>query len=1112
MVVNFKKMFLFLLVCVLVLSMASAVSAFPAGGAHADKYYANITAICLDVSGTNCLYETVQALDVFEESEKNAFGEVFYLKNRTGDTESYFFNITLFAKNLTAGFNNMSRLNISLPVGMNYTGLSSSNASMLNDTNFTAYLVDGRFRDLVWMRHAGLLGNGTVHDSDFGDNLSFMGGPNSYGNITVNFNCSVALANENLVNLIITLSNNTQGAYGAAGGGSGEISFNISGAIFLDGIAPNLTSAITNDTTSLNLSFSEAINFSSINVSYFNITIVNRTGHTEEVTSTPLDQSSTAANDGNGTILVMRLATHIEGNETPIVAVNISDLNTTYGMTDLAGNFFATNTTVTSTDGTGAFLKTSAINFTDSGMAVVTLFWSEPVVAPSTALDHGTFFICANQSSDLLGKGNCLNVTSVLVSSRDSSQGYDGNNITEFQLTAANSANVSHWKTLGWNATLNISAYVDDSSNRMSRPETAITNDGGNQVEFDHFGNDSVSPHLVSWLYNHETKQIIFTFSEYMDPTQIDVTGVTALNLTNINLSSAAGQWYSEWGDHDAIVNRTPLGGATILLNGTQDSTLVGGVEVALAGSNQTHFANTIAINLSVNAVDKLAVFDGTNGSTTLYIAGPETANITFKDAMGNMVLGLGHNISQKYHYTTDWTQDTTLPEITNIIITDANVTGPGIHTVVVTFSENLSNSSTLALTREGTAIHPFVNNSLLYGTGSWEMSYNFTTDDVNGVWKVNLTNASGITDLSGNALSGTNYTGLNFTYDSVAPYIVYAYYIENGTGDDSRYNGTQSVGDTFVLVFNEYLQAWSGNLSTGNFSFRDQGAMGNVEHQVNIYDNQIVISNSGERGSNLSLRGEWIKVLNATALQGTGSALNNRDLNVNNTHSWFVRDKADNFAIQAASDGEATVMADYAISVTNATPMTISVPTCLNTGNMSEYLHHKGSLYHSLISWYNTDTWTNLNNLSLAVPLAGYRFTWTQTDTNSLSSDANDSMLRIYLNNESDCDLRDLELSVDDGWNFLAINGNYYHNDTKQNSAGRMSDFPDNWLGSLSGDGTTNGIQVHSIIKDYGNATAYSNGAAFGGIDWDNLVVKPYEAWWVQSTAANTFTGVART
>ena len=193
-------------------------------------------------------------------------------------------------------------------------------------------------------------------------------------------------------------------------------------------------------------------------------------------------------------------------------------------------------------------------------------------------------------------------------------------------------------------------------------------------------------------------------------------------------------------------------------------------------------------------------------------------------------------------------------------------------------------------------------------------------------------------------------------------------------------------------------------------------------------------------------------------------------------------------------------MIADYATEVINNTAMTISFPTCINSTAMSNYL--PVSTKYSFVSYYNAATWTSTAVTSL-VPLAAYRFTWSDTDRYPAADQGYNvsgrEILRIYLKNQSSCGPPGPTATVGVGYNFLASDGVMTSNN--QDAAAI-----DSWLTTLDvlGDSTKDADAV-SYIYNYSDAgdAGYSDSGGVGN-DWDSdLWIYPYTGYWVYISGA---------
>jgi len=1030
---SLKKVILFLIVGVFLFGLSNVVFAV--------DWTANLTNIYrtgTQFSGDN-FFAVSFTTTLSSLTSANQFDGVSYLRNASsGNTyNGYVINITIINYNRSGDVNSfgIDKLNITLPAGMGL--IANSNVSSVVAANFTniSGTVQGRTATILQWYGTNLVNNVTTNSS-------------------FSFNVTSLPSVDGLVNFVVSEDNTSS-------------SFNISGKVYLDGTIPTFNSAKTNDTTHLNLTFSENMNASSVKKQSMFVQYTNRSGVNASVAVTLAATSGAdniAQNDTQFTLTISA----IESNETPYITLNMSNWT---AIMDLAGYEIASNTSLEASDGAPPTLKRGTLDLSVIGTYTVnlTLEFDEKMASIGSAavIPYRTVAIAPNNSA----KTNVSVKTPI-------STAVGGINETTYYLTLnfTDQGNITRFRS-GVYAIVQPFFFNDSAGNLMSSVLNITLI----------FTNDSKVPTLVNYTYFHETNGssiLQLGFNEAVDIPTITTTQVRLAYNQNHNLSKVA--------------NRANLSDSSFT------NAYVKLVSVTSRINNQ--FYKTINLTLNSTYTNLIAAWDRKELSS-LYLS---LANISFYDLSGNALTG----ISNTTGVAVTWNKDETVPTVLTASISDVNVTGPGVHRITIQFSENMTNSTQIEISNGASALTEVTNKTkytILEGTTIANLYYNFTDADTNGVWTINVTTAK---DLSGNSIS-TTHTGLNFTYDSDAPYILYAYYLNNGTstGIDNKYNGTLSPGDQLVLVFSEPLQPVATvNLTSGNVTFKGGGAVHSVGNNFTAYivDNKVII-NITSTDSTIYLRGEeWVDVVNASALQGR----NNRDVSTN-TSSWYIRDKADNFATNLSVRNKRFI-ADYAVEIVPNQAMTISFPTCVNAGNMSSYL--PSASYITFAKFYNTSTWGE-HTVSQLSTLAGYRFTFNNasvsklyTYSHSVWGDLGDNVLRIYLANQSDCSLESNEITIDAGWNFLALNGNYYS--SSKGKEGKMSDIPDNWLASLSSDGTTGNIQVGSITPGFGNTSTYSNANRLSNNNWDVLIVKPYEGWWVQSTITSStkpLTGVAR-
>ncbi|MBI4149021.1 hypothetical protein HY491_01105, partial [Candidatus Woesearchaeota archaeon] len=958
---------------------------------------------------------------------------------------------------VNASMQNIGFVNITLPTGMTYgTDSNKTFIPEIGSALTTPIILDSAIG--VQFKTSGQTLEWNVTALSF-TNISVTNVTFSF-NVTVLPSFSTGCSGQCFVNFTVGANNS-----------DGKVhEYVIYEKVFIDGKLPTLSSAKTNSTVGLNVTFSEKVNGSTVKTNSFNITFANRSDLTQLL---PIAVSGADnLKGGNDTQLTVTIAS-IAANETPKVHYNGSTTGeNASAITDLAGNAMDANmtatNTVTSTDGAPPTFKSGTLNLNVTGSFNVnlTLDFDEPMAAiPGPVIADEILILISNRSASNVTVRNPLVITTV------------GSNGTTLYITlnSTDAANLSRFRT-SVNVTIHPRFFNDSAGNVQTARVDALPLT---------FTNDTVAPTLVNYTY--------FTTSQLANDT---TNGTSILQLG-----------FNEPVDLPSIV---PAEIKIAYNQNHRDSKLLAGTNLSDASFENSYvqtialkndfggFHKTLNLTLDGNYTNLIAAWDR-KGLATLYIS---ISNSTIYDLSANVFTGVLNSSGQAI----SWTQDTTVPRILTASISDVNVTGPGSHRITIQFSENMTNStSTVQYVSKGSSSKTLFNITLVEGTAIWTGYYNFTTDlGEDGEWNISV---SGPKDLSGNLLTNGS-TDLKFTLDTTPPFIVYAYYLENGTngtGDTTPYNGTLNDGDTLVLVFNEPLQSVeTANISTTfNLTFRD-GVLGHptTVNNTRIEGKKVVITAGA---ATLSLRGEWVDVVNASALQAFNTRVST------NGSAWLIRDKADNFATNKSATtrtttsvtGPKTVIADYAFTAPNNTAVTVSFPTCVNTGNMSAFLPSSTSAY-SFVSYYNTNSWTDTAIASLR-QLVGYRFTWSDTGRNP-SQDGSDDVFRVYLKNQSDCSVESTSITIGNGWNYLATDGNYYS--SSKNTQGRLQEIPRTWLNSLSAAGT---VEVSKIQYGFGNTTTYASG---GFVNWDTLSVGPFTALWVDSSnpVDRSFTGAGRT
>ncbi|EPM43897.1 BNR repeat-containing glycosyl hydrolase [Pseudomonas syringae pv. actinidiae ICMP 19098] len=442
--------------------------------------------------------------------------------------------------------------------------------------------------------------------------------------------------------------------------------------------------------------------------------------------------------------------------------------------------------------GTGSANGTSptAVNniFNDGGTLNVT--YTADTTAPT-----GTSIVIANTS---LSSGGTSAVTFTF------SEPVFGLEISEITVPNGTLSNLVTTNNITWTATLTASSNISDSSNVISLPLSAVQDSAGNigtgTVTSNNYAvSDTVPPTVTvvvadTALAAGGTSLVTFTFSEVV--TGFDNTDISVANGTLTAVSSSDGG--KTW-----TATLTPTANLTSTTNqislnraGVQD--LSGNAGSGTATSNNYAIDTsrpTATIVLADNALSigetsqvtitfseavsgftnaDLTVVNGTLSTVTtsnniVWTATfTPTNNITdstnvitldntgVTDAAGNT----GAGITNSNNYAIDTQRPTA-----SILVADASLTAGETSLVTITFSEAVSGFTNADLT--------VPNGTLSTGTSSdggitWTATYtpnNNVSDTTN---LISLNNA-GVSDLAGNAGSGTSNSG-NFTIDTVRP------------------------------------------------------------------------------------------------------------------------------------------------------------------------------------------------------------------------------------------------------------------------------------------------------------------------------------------------------
>ncbi|GAO93039.1 BNR repeat-containing glycosyl hydrolase [Pseudomonas syringae pv. actinidiae] len=442
--------------------------------------------------------------------------------------------------------------------------------------------------------------------------------------------------------------------------------------------------------------------------------------------------------------------------------------------------------------GTGSANGTSptAVNniFNDGGTLNVT--YTADTTAPT-----GTSIVIANSS---LSSGGTSLVTFTF------SEPVFGLEISEITVPNGTLSNLVTTNNVTWTATLTASSNISDSSNVISLPLSAVQDSAGNigtgTVTSNNYAvSDTVPPTVTvvvadTALAAGETSLVTFTFSEVV--TGFDNTDISVANgtLTAVSSSDGGKTWTATLTPTANLISTTNQ----ISLNraGVQD--LSGNAGSGTATSNNYAIDTsrpTATIVLADNALSigetsqvtitfseavsgftnaDLTVVNGTLSTVTtsnniVWTATfTPTNNITdstnvitldntgVTDAAGNT----GAGITNSNNYAIDTQRPTA-----SILVADASLTAGETSLVTITFSEAVSGFTNADLTVPNGTLSTVTSSD---GGITWTATYT-PNNNVNDTTNLISLNNAGVSDLAGNAGSGTSNSG-NFTIDTVRP------------------------------------------------------------------------------------------------------------------------------------------------------------------------------------------------------------------------------------------------------------------------------------------------------------------------------------------------------
>ncbi|KTC58631.1 Ig-like domain-containing protein [Pseudomonas savastanoi] len=590
--------------------------------------------------------------------------------------------------------------------------------------------------------------------------------------------------------------------------------------------------------------------------------------------------------------------------------VNITSSNNSAMTGNVGGSGSGGQATSGGTNGSSPTAVTNIFN--DGGTLNAT--YTSDTTAPT-----GTSIVIANSS---LSSGGTSAVTFTF------SEPVFGLEISEITVPNGTLSNLVTTNNITWTATLTASSNTSANSNAISLPLSAVQDSAGNigtgTVTSNNYAvSDTVPPTVTvvvadTALAAGETSLVTFTFSEAVtgfDNTDISVANGTltavsssdggktwtatltpTANLTSttnqISLNRAGVQDLSgNAGSGTATSNNyaidTARPTATIVLadnslsiGETSQVTITFSEAVSgFTNADLTVVNGTLSAVTTSNNIVWTATFTPTNNITdSTNVITLDNTGVT--DAAGNT--GSGTTTSNNYAI------DTQRPTA-SILVADASLTAGETSLVTITFSEAVSGFTNADLTVPNGTLSTVTSSD---GGITWTATYT-PNNNVNDTTNVITLSNAGVTDLAGNAGSGTSNSG-NFTIDTVRPSATVV------VADSALSAGeTSLVTITFseaVTGFtNADLTVANGTLSTVSSSDGGVTWTATLTPAANVTDttNLITLDASG--------------VANASGNAGTGSISSN------------------NYAIDTQRPTASIVVADNALAIGETSLVTIT-------------------------------------------------------------------------------------------------------------------------------------------------------------------------------------------
>ncbi|POY82221.1 glycosyl hydrolase [Pseudomonas amygdali pv. morsprunorum] len=466
--------------------------------------------------------------------------------------------------------------------------------------------------------------------------------------------------------------------------------------------------------------------------------------------------------------------------------VNITSSNNSAMTGNVGGSGSGGQATSGGTNGSSPTAVTNIFN--DGGTLNAT--YTSDTTAPT-----GTSIVIATSS---LSSGGTSAVTFTF------SEPVFGLEISEITVPNGTLSNLVTTNNITWTATLTASSNTSANSNAISLPLSAVQDSAGNigtgTVTSNNYAvSDTVPPTVTvvvadTALAAGETSLVTFTFSEAV--TGFDNTDISVANgtLTAVSSSDGGKTWtatLTPTANLTSTTNQISLNRAGVQdLSGNAGSGTATSNNYAIDTSRPTATIVLADNSLSIGETSQVtitfseAVSGFTNADLTV-VNGTLSALTTSNNIVWTATFTPTNNITDSTNVITldntgvtdaagntgsgtttsnNYAIDTQRPTA-SILVADASLTAGETSLVTITFSEAVSGFTNADLTVPNGTLSTVTSSD---GGITWTATYT-PNNNVNDTTNVITLSNAGVTDLAGNAGSGTSNSG-NFTIDTVRP------------------------------------------------------------------------------------------------------------------------------------------------------------------------------------------------------------------------------------------------------------------------------------------------------------------------------------------------------